>query len=153
MSIIEPPKPTPEDIPLFAGFEPPEPEPVEDLSADQRRTKRQAADVARAIHPLTRGPIHALASTHRDASAPKSDPFTCGSCLFRKVEKHHDRSYPKCWLPSPSAGADAPAARIYTRVSNSAASDVRAWWPACPDYSPGASLSDDAARYIPEASA
>jgi hypothetical protein len=109
--------------------------------------------VTAGIHPLTRGKLHPLASTHRDSSAPKDDPFTCGSCYFRRVEKYHDRSYPKCWLPSPAASADGSRAQVYRRVTNSETSDVRAWWPACPDYSPGASLSPDAARGIPEASA
>lgn len=129
------------------------------LSADQRRTLRQADDVAAGRHPLTGGPLHPLASRHRDASAPKDDPFTCGSCLFRRVEKYHDRSYPKCVLPG--------AVRVYRRgedgnwrwetvegaprATHSAASDVRAWWPACRDYSPSDRISDDAARYVPGA--
>lgn len=119
------------------------------LSADQRRTLRQAEDVATGRHPLTGGPLHPLASRHRDAGAPKSDPFTCGSCYFRSVEQYHGRSYPKCWLPNPNVGAGAPSTRIYDRVSHSASSDVRAWWPACPDYRPGDALSPDAARSIP----
>ena len=39
------------------------------------------------------------------------------------------------------------------RISGSVATDVRAWWPACPEYTPGDRLSDDAARHIPEANA
>lgn len=120
------------------------------LSAGQRLTLRQADDVAAGRHPLTGGPLHPLTSRHRDADAPKADPFTCGSCLFRKSEKYHNKSYAKCWLPNPVAGADAPMDRIYDRVTHGPASDVRAWWPACTDYSPGDSLSPDAARYIPE---
>lgn len=139
---------------LFDGWEPEvrQPRPSEDtsLSAGQRLTLRQAEMVADGIHPLTRGPLHPLASRHRDASAPKGDPFTCGSCHFRRVEKYHDYAYPKCWLPNPKVGADAPQARIYARVSHGATSDVRAWWPACPDYTPGDSgLSPDAARSLP----
>lgn len=151
MNILPPPEPDSQDAPLFEDYEPsPMPTPDEPLSADRRRTLRQASQVAAGIHPLTGGRLHSLASRHRDADSPKSDPFTCGSCYFRRVEKYHDRSYPKCWLPNPAAGADAPARQIYSRVSNSAASDVRAWWPACPDYSPGDSLSPDAARSIPD---
>jgi hypothetical protein len=138
------------DTPLFAGYEPPPaPEPVEQLSADRRRTQRQAQAIAAGIHPLTRRPIHPLASRHRDADAPKRDPFTCGSCYFREVIKYHNRSFAKCMLPSPLVGADASSDRIYSRATHSAASDVRAWWPACRDYSPGDSLSPDAARSIP----
>src|SRR5690349_21097466 len=108
---------------LFEGWEPPtrQPKPSEDmtLSAGRRLTLRQAEMVMLGIHPLTRGPLHPLASRHRDASAPKDDPFTCGSCYFRNVEKYHDRSYPKCWLPGPGASADRP---IYPRVSHGATS-------------------------------
>ena len=150
MPILPPPPDEAQDAPLFDGYEPPPTLAVdESLSADRRRTLRQAGQVSAGIHPLTGGRLHPLASRHRDAASPKSDPFTCGSCYFRRVEKYHDRSYPKCWLPNPAIGADAPSRRIYSRVSNSAASDVRAWWPACPDYSPGDSLSPDAARSIP----
>lgn len=148
--IVPPTQVSSEDLPLFNGYEP---EPVEDLShlsAGQRLTARQAADVAAGIHPLTRGPIHSLASRYRDAQTGRGDPFTCGSCRFRLVEKYHDKSYPKCYLPDGNTGADAPQKYIYRRVTNGPASDVRAWWPACPDYSPGASLSPDAARFIPE---
>lgn len=137
------------DVPLFPGFEPPPVVETEPLSADRRRTKRQADLIAIGRHPLTGGAIHSLASRHRDASSPKDDPFTCGSCYFRNVEKDHDRSYPKCWLPAADCGADKPR---YPRVSHSAASDVRAWWPACPEYVPGDSISSDAARCIPEVS-
>jgi hypothetical protein len=133
---------------LFEGYEPEVAEDVSHLSAGQRLTLRQAGYVAAGIHPLTRAPIHPLASRHRDASAPKDDPFTCGSCYFRHVEKYHDKSYPKCLLPS-AAGADQPARVIYPRVTNGPASDVRAWWPACRDYSPGSAMSPDAARNIP----
>lgn len=93
----------PEDVPLFAGYEPPSREPEPDLSPDQRRTKRQADLIAIARH----------------------------------------------WLPTPGVGADQPMARLYRRVTHGAGSDVRAWWPACQDYSPGDSISDDAARFIP----
>lgn len=148
-----------EDTPLFAGYETPEQaEPEPHLSAGQRLTLRQAGYVQAGIHPLTRGPLHPLASRHRDASAPKDDPFTCGSCWFRKVEKYHDRAYPKCWLPGPGTGQERKFGDVtviigYPRVSHAATSDVRAWWPACPDYSPGDSLSNDAARYVPGADA
>jgi len=144
---------------LFPGYEPEErePRPSEDmtLSAGRRLTLRQAEMVADGIHPLTRGPLHPLASLNRDASAPKGDPFTCGSCYFRKVAQYHDRAYPKCCLPGPNTGQVKTYGSVtvtvgYPRATHSAASDVRAWWPACPDYSPGDSgMSDDAARSLP----
>lgn len=133
---------------LFDGYEPAVPLPVVPLSADRRRTARQAAAVAAGRHPLTRGPIHPLASPHRDASAPKNDPYTCGSCLHRSQGGYH--RWPKCWLPAPGVGADAPPSRVYPRATRSATTDVRAWWPACPDYSPGdGAMSPDAARWVP----
>ena len=128
---------------LFPGYEPEVREPEPDMSADRRRTKRQADAIAIGRHPLTGGVLHELASRHRDATSPKGDPFTCGSCWFREVVKYHDRSYAKCYFGVTNEDRRAP------RVSNSAATDVRAWWPACPDYSPSDRLSNDAARYIP----
>ena len=137
-----------EDAPLFPGYEPEVMEPAPPLSADRRRTLRQAAKVAAGIHPLTGGPLHELASRHRDADAPRDDPFTCGSCRFREVLRYHGKSYPKC------TNAGTQSAEQYERfgppkVTHSAATDVRAWWPACRDYTPGGRLSTDAARYIP----
>lgn len=150
MASLPPPAPDAQQAPLFDGYEPPERPEGPELSADQRRTRRQADDIARGIHPLAKTPIHPLASRHRDAASPKRDPFTCGSCYFREIVTWHNRSYAKCVLPNPSAGADAPPSAIYTRATHSAASDVRAWWPACRDYSPGDNLSPDAARSIPD---
>ncbi|UQS95164.1 hypothetical protein Pam4_21 [Pseudanabaena phage Pam4] len=125
------------DVPLFGGYDPPE-EP-EVLSPDRRRTARQRALVAAGVHPLTGGPIHALASRHRDPTAARTDPFTCGSCVHRAVLSTGGGSYPKCLVGD---GA---------RITHGAATDVRAWWPACPAYSPGEpSLSPDAARWLPE---
>lgn len=150
-AIVPPPADAPEDIPLFGGYEPPPaPEPEPPLSADRRRTLRQAQQIAAGLHPLTGQRLHLLASRHRDATAPKSDPFTCGSCYFREVWRYHGRSYAKCVF-SGSRGADEVEKFGYPRVSHGAATDVRAWWPACPDYSPGDSLSPDAARSIPGA--
>ena len=131
---------------LFEGWEPVareiRPSERAGLSADRRRTLQQAERIADGIHPLTRGPLHELASRHRDASSPKDDPFTCGSCYFRSSLRHHDGSYAKCTL-----GSTAEKRGPY--VAHSASTDVRAWWPACRDYSPSDRVSDDAARYIP----
>lgn len=145
---------TQDDIPLFDGYESAareiRPSEQPGLSADRRRTLRQAEHIAAGIHPLTRGPLHELASRHRDAASPKSDPFTCGSCWFREVIGHHNRSYPKCTFGLTNEMKYITAS---PRISASAATDVRAWWPACRDYSPSDHLSSDAARSIPEASA
>lgn len=147
MSIVPPAELEAVDEPLFPGYEPPPTEPEPELSAGQRLTLRQANDIAEGRHPLTRGRLHSLASRHRDASAPKDDPFTCGSCYFRQVVKYRGKSYPKCVF-DPRRDAD-DTLDMYARISHSTASDVRAWWPACPDYSPSDRISPDAARSIP----
>ena len=126
------------DAVLFPGYKPESGSEEPEVSADRRRTLRQAGLIAIGRHPLTGGVLHELASRHRDATSPKSDPFTCGSCWFRKVVKYHGKPYPKCYFGATTERAP--------RVSNSAATDVRAWWPACPEYSPSDRLSDDAAR-------
>ena len=148
---MPPPEPDVQDVPLFAGFEPPPPPPSADpnLSADRRRTLRQVEQIRSGIHPLTGGPIHLLGDIYARADDGRNLPYRCGSCIFRKVERWHDGSYPKCWHPG-AAGADEVDVKGYPRITHGAASDVRAWWPACPDYSPGDSaLSPDAARSIP----
>lgn len=99
---------------LFPGYEPELPPEVERLTDDRRRTLRQAAEVARGVHPLTRGPLHPEASREAVRGDAKGQPFTCGTCTHRI-----QRGYPKCDLST---------------MSRSAASDVRAWWPACVKY-------------------
>jgi hypothetical protein len=105
----------------------PDPPPAEPgLSAGQRLTLRQRADVAAGRHPLTHGRLAA-------------DPAArCGNCRFRVLEQWHDRTYPKC------------SARDGARIAHSAQSDVRAWWPGCTDHEYGdPKLSPDAARSGP----
>jgi hypothetical protein len=102
----------------------PEQEPIEKLSADRRRTLRQKADVSVGRHPLTRGKA-------------RPDLGTCGDCRFRVIYSRFPRIYPKC----------VGHGGIYD--TRSAASDVRAWWPACERFEPGDPISDDAARWTP----
>jgi hypothetical protein len=121
------------DVPLFGGYERPEPasppgEPFgkgsrdgDGLSADQRRTLRQAANVAAGVHPYTREPIHTQADRTRTRTSPPA-PFTCGTCRFRYPGGDH--SWPGCEHP------DTP------RKTHSASTDVRAWWPACKRWEP-----------------
>jgi hypothetical protein len=104
-----------------------------DLSAGQKLTLRQMADVRRGVHPLTHGPLHPDASTSATRDDPPRQPFTCGSCYHRNPSSEY--VYPKCDL--------GPAAR-------SVHTDVRAWWPACIRYEGGDRwLSADAARSTP----
>lgn len=106
----------------------PEPEPVEKLSADRRRTLRQRRDVERGIHPLNGLQLVGDGST------------TCGNCAFRELFTYHRRSYPKC------------TARDGVYLTHGPASDVRAWWPSCPLWEPDTTdpkVSPDAARWKP----
>lgn len=135
------------------------PEPLaaaEPLSADRRRTQRQHQRIEVGVHPLTGGPLHQLADTTVCApDAPKLQPFTCGSCRFRQVIRWHDGAYPKCLQDIMRADQDGAeqSARPLDRakhVSHGAATDCRAWWPACVHYEAGdAGVSADAARVIP----
>lgn len=98
------------------------PEPAPALSPDQQRTERQRALVAKGIHPLTGGLVHDDADPAACApGASRDQPFTCGSCRFRRSLRHHDTSFPKC-------------TRDESRITNGPATDVRAWWPACRAY-------------------
>lgn len=102
------------------------------LSADRRRTIRQAAMLAAGKHPLSAILSRPLA-LHPDA-APADDReasgLRCGDCRYRRVIGHHNRSYPKCLIGMGPSYYSAP------RFSNGAASDCRAWWPACRDWAP-----------------
>lgn len=107
------------------------PEPTEVLSPDRRRTLRQAAALARGVHPLAlalgwRIRLHPDAAPADDRKAPG---LRCGTCRFREVLGYHSRSYPKCAHGAPGTG-DGP------RMSHGAATDVRGWWPACTDHEP-----------------
>jgi hypothetical protein len=111
--------------PLFSGYESsPSSEPSETLSADRRRTLRQRQQVATGIHPLTG------LKTHPELG-------TCGDCRFRQILGHHMRSFPKCTAHE-------------HRITHSAASDCRAWWPACHEHELGdPKVSSDAMRCRP----
>lgn len=111
----------------------------ERISADRRRTIRQAQALTGGTHPLSltlgrhiRLHPDAPPAADRDAPGPR-----CGSCWYRHVLLHHDTSFPKCTLEE-------------SRLTHGAGTDVRAWWPACVDYSAGdPALSADAARWTP----
>lgn len=81
--------------------------PVEVLSADQRRTQRARVAIANGRHPANGLPID---TDHR-----------CADCDHLKRYRHSSRNYLKC---------------AYHRLgeSHSAASDMRASWPACPHF-------------------
>ena len=88
-------------------------------SAGQRLRERQASDVREGRHPLTGGQIHPQSTRAAKASDAKDLPFRCGSCIHRLLLRHHDATYPKCGRSTMTHGG---------------ATDVRAWWPACPQW-------------------
>jgi hypothetical protein len=109
---------TDQPLPL-EGLTEPTPTPAT-LSAGQRLTLRQLALIERGFNPL-RGPAHPNATPEQcSPTAPKNQPYTCGTCLFRQHVRGYD--LPKC------------AAPFGPRPSRSPTTDVRAWWPACGTY-------------------
>lgn len=127
----------------------------------RRRTDIVADRIAVARHPLTNGPLHPEADRERTKDSGPA-PFTCGTCVHRGTVGHHTRSYLKCLIPMPGVPLEPPPEALhdrerdttekakraqrsawatwragrYPRVSHSDATDVRAWWPACPAYDP-----------------
>lgn len=127
------------------------------LSPDARRRQGQYDTMAAGYHPL--GEIESAfggLKLHEQA-APLGDPDApgrrCGNCWYRVNAHYHSRSYPKCSFTG-SMGADEVAISAPPRVTHGAGSDCKAWWPGCADHTYGdARLSDDAARWVPEADA
>lgn len=113
---------------------PPEPEKV---SADRARTERQRRVIERGGHPLhavfptSRHP-DTLAETYR-RDDPRPRLLTCGACKFRELMGAGNRTVAKCTVTR-QAGQHDDSRVVMPRATSSAASDVRAWWPACCDY-------------------
>ena len=84
----------------------PDPEPRPALSAGARLSARLRDMAAAGVNPLTYEPGHPTK--------------TCGTCAHR-VDSH--RRYPKCDHPE-------------TPRTSGPATDVRAYWPACPRHTP-----------------
>lgn len=112
------------------------------LSPQQRLTLRQRDLVDAGLHPLAvygarRDPQMVLALQHVRFAAgdPPGRPETCGSCRYRTVLRWHDRAYAKCRWPVED-DEQAAYRRDTPRMTHSAQSDVRSWWPACQDYLP-----------------
>lgn len=99
-------------------------EPGEKLSAGRRLTLRQAAKLAKGIHPITGGRLHPEAAPHDDREAAGT---RCGGCRFRVTG-----DYPKCRWPDPREYLIAKL----PRVTHGPATDCRGWWPACTDWEP-----------------
>lgn len=125
----------------------------------RRRTDIVSDRIAVGKHPLTNGPLHPEADRKRTKDSDPA-PFTCGTCMHRGPVGHNTRSYPKCLIPLPGVPDEPPPEAMYDpahteaqrraqqrafwswhagrypRVSRTDATDVRAWWPACPAYQP-----------------
>lgn len=101
---------------LFDVTPGPVPEPVEQLSPDRRRTLRQRQRLERGIHPMKPVPLHPDAPRVTRANEPGDGP-RCGACahLYRRGD----------WLKCERVGA-----------TGGAGSDMRRWWPACPEWEP-----------------
>lgn len=109
-----------EGLTLFGMPDAPKPEPLKE-SPTVRRTWRQAAMLAAGIHPLSavlslKLRLHAEAAPYGDHRALGR---RCGNCAFRQKNAW---GYPKCVF---GRGI---------RASHGAATDCRAWWPACPNH-------------------
>lgn len=105
-------------------------EPVEKLSAGRRLTIRQHADVERGRHPLAdHGATFSRELTEQG--------HTCGDCLYRTTGTGHNGDYPKCWWPRKPDTDTRDRAIRPERITSGAATDCRAWWPACTDWRVG----------------
>lgn len=125
------------------------------LSPDERRRQGQYDTLAAGYHPLGEVEsafgglrLHEQAAPLDDRDAPGR---RCGNCWFRVVVLWHSKSYAKCQF-SGAMGADEVTVSAPPRATRGAASDCKAWWPGCTDHSYGdRRVSDDAARWVPEA--
>jgi hypothetical protein len=109
---------------------------ADDRTAGQRLRDRQQARIAAGWHPLSisgaRIPLHPDAPRTAYRGDDRQYP-TCGGCAHRRMVGGHARDFPKCLIGYTTGGSllfDA------VRYSASTATDVRAWWPACVDYTP-----------------
>jgi hypothetical protein len=97
------------------------------LSDGRRRTIRQLALLRSGRHPIGMLRLHpdAPPAGDRDAPGPR-----CGTCRFREMaDSNGNRSFPKCLR-----GWDGDPVREPPYATHGAATDCRAWWPACEYY-------------------
>lgn len=109
------------------------------LSAGTRLKQRQAAAIARGIHPL--GLVRPHLAIHPDAqpfpaTQANADqrPIRCGTCIFRNPGQ-----FAKCEFGPVIRTRKWPDSREYTwrefpRAAHSLATDIRSWWPGCTDW-------------------
>jgi hypothetical protein len=113
---------------LFDMEPPPAAEPEPELSADRRRTLRQAQALERGHHPLSllgRPPVrlHPDAPPAGDRKAPGP---RCGDCEFIARKEQ--------WLKCTRGRSGEYGTRTFRcgpYETHGAATDLRAWWPGC----------------------
>lgn len=117
------------DLALFDMEPPAAAAPAEKMSADRRRTLRQLALLDAGCHPLSAVTSRPL-RLHRDAPPPgdrEAPGPRCGTCRFREqTTSNGNKSFPKCLR-----GWDGNPMHEPPYASHGAATDCRAWWPAC----------------------
>jgi hypothetical protein len=112
----------------------------ETLSYQRNLTQRQLTALRFGYHPLGLPPRSVL---RLHADAPPADDRAaagprCGTCVFRApMAGEHAVTAPKCWHGQ-RPGHTPP------RAAFSAATDCRAWWPACVNYQPRPDEADPA---------
>lgn len=121
------------------------------VSPDVRRRQRQQQAIGAGSHPLSAAlgyhiRLHPDAPRGDDRKAPGP---RCGTCWYRRsISTNGNRAWPKCLYGATNETDTEPA--VAPRVSHGAGTDVRRWWPACADHSPGdPGVSADAARCTP----
>jgi hypothetical protein len=116
------------EVPDDAYIVPPPPEPPEELTRGERRKRLVATRITSGVHPLGRPVLlHPQASRTITEAGHETTLPTCGTCHYRVLLRHHDRTYPKCWYPDLDAYP-------HPRDTGCESSDIRAWWPACIQY-------------------
>lgn len=124
-------------------------EPDELVSADARRTRRQAALLTRGRHPLGLDyplPLHTEAAPVDDRNATGR---RCRNCRWLDTVPHHNKTYKKCAFPGSMSAADYELIGGL-RMTHGPASDVRGWWPGCRDHEPGDPKLPQAMRWVPD---
>lgn len=134
------------------GFRTQAPPEVDDRTAGQKLRDRQQSRIGAGLHPLSmhgaRIPLHDDAP--RDARKDDGRDYPrCGGCAHRQMVGGHASDFPKClvgyWRRELTDGERAALRGTFResathttymgpRYSMSAASDVKAWWPACKDW-------------------
>lgn len=116
------------------------------LSADRKRTVRQRQAIEWGSHPLAVALDGPLGLHPRQAEEGRR----CGNCAFRELINRGNGAYPKCVVDRGPFSRTRAFPEAPPRYSAGAGTDVRKWWPGCPDHEFGdPTLDPDAARSGP----